>query len=248
MTNNELLQFEISKFKNDIGRNIAFNEINEENVKQALSKALNDTLAMAPRRYKTTYKEIEEKLLKEFINDFIDFSTKNIITNDENFDIFFKKLTKKFMDKMRHFNKQCFAKFGFAQKFVSISFKYMYCFEKSNKDNFLYCKLPLDKYTINWYSKCGDKSIIKEFKKNQFSWSEIEEELYDRIQCDITNILKNKKSYTIDNKGTTIELPCNKLEVEFIVWSQERLYEVSKTIEKYKDYFNRLGITYTNGI
>ena len=137
-----------------------------------------------------------------------------------------------------------FAKFGFAQKFVSMSFKYMYCFDNSKRGNFKFCKLPLDKYTISWYRQKGDKELIKQFKDKKFAWSEISEDLYNEIQDNIDSILSRKCKYQIkcSDKTAVIVLPENKIEVEFIVWAQEKLNEVYREIIKYKDYYDRLGI------
>lgn len=243
---NELLNFEINQFKNGWGKTANFSEINYSNTKKVLSKALNDTLAMATKRKSTTYKDIENEFLDCFINDFIGISKSNLIkvnSNDE-FNKLFDILTNRYISKMKELGKEVFASYGFAQKFISMSFKYMYCFNDSIKDNFKFCKLPLDKYTINWYKKYGNKATVNEFKKIGFSWSEINKELYQNIQNNIDEILKNNCKYQINcaDENKTIILPQNKLEVEFVVWQQERLNEVYNELIKFKDYYTRLGI------
>ena len=102
-------------------------------MKKALRKALNDTLAMAVKRFKTTYKNIEDKLLTNLKDDFVDFSTNACITTCEDFDKKLEKLTKRYKDVMQNSKRQEFAEFGFTQKFLSMSFKYMYCFENSKR-------------------------------------------------------------------------------------------------------------------
>jgi hypothetical protein len=241
----EILLFELNHFRNGIGSTIDFSSINALSVKKALSKALNDTLAMAVKRFGTTYKGIEDELLNTFVNDFIGFASTEITEiNNDSFNEFFNTLTSKFISKMDNLDRSMFATYGFAQKFISMSFKYMYCFDDALRTNFICCKLPLDKYTINWYRKYGDGDILNRFKKIDFSWSNLDKELYSHIQNNIDNILINGCNYPIKctDFSQTISLPTNKIEVEFIVWSQERLNETYNEILKYSEYFNRLGI------
>ena len=90
----------------------------------------------------------------------------------------------------------------------------------------------------------GNKELVKQFEKIKFSWSRINKVLYDDIQNDIDSILEKNLEYriTCHSKIRMITLPKNKIEVEFIVWSQERLNEVFGEIIRYIDYFDRLGL------
>lgn len=142
--------------------------------------------------------------------------------------------------------KDAFATYGYAQKFVSMSFKYMYCFDTAEKVNFKYCKLPLDKYTINWYKTVGNVDIKNKFKEKKYAWSNIENrELYDDIQNDIDDVLRKGYDYCVccGNPNETIRLSNNKLECEFVIWSQEMLNELYAQIIKEKHHQGRLGIT-----
>ena len=107
-----------------------------------------------------------------------------------------------------------------------------------------FCHLPLDKYTIDWYKQYGDKDKINRFKKLNFSWSKIGEDLYWDIQDDIDSKLNNNVYYQINCKDPSqiIILPKCKIEVEFIVWMQQQLNDVYNTLSKLKDYYERLGI------
>ena len=106
--------------------------------------------------------------------------------------------------------------------------------------------MPLDKYTINWYKKYGNSEYIEQFNKRfAYSWAKINDLIfYKNIQDDIDAILNKGIFYPINCKDDSIRvrLPENKLEVEFIVWSQERLNEVYKDLKKFEHYFDRLGI------
>ena len=247
MNTQEILNFELEKFKRS-QKKIDFSKLTKENTSIALSKALIDALSQAGRRLKIDYKSVRDDLLKDFIDYYLKFASdkKNIVINDFNKD--FNNLISKFINKMKELKKEEFAAFGFAQKFISMSFKYMYCFDDSKRGNFKFCKLPLDKYTISWYRQNGDKELIKQFKKLKFAWSGISKQLYNDIQNDIDSILRKTCLYQIKchDKTAIIILPENKLEVEFIVWSQEKLNVVYNEILKYEDYFERLGIKKIN--
>ena len=127
-----------------------------------------------------------------------------------------------------------------------MSFKYLYCFEECDKNNLRFCHLPLDKYTIKWYKKIGDKTNKNQLKAINYSWSNIDDKLYKNIQNDIDTKLKSCLDYEINCKDPKqrIQLPQSKIEVEFIVWKQEKLNELYKELSKLEDdyYFERLGI------
>ena len=243
MNTQEIVNFELDNFKNK-SKKIDFTKQDKVNTSIALSKALTDALSQGARRSKTDYKSIKDNLLDAFVPYYLDFSFKEKNIEKKAFNDEFNKLISQFIDIMKKLKKEEFATFGFAQKFVSMSFKYMYCFDDSKRGNFKFCKLPLDKYTISWYRQNGDKELIGQFKKLKFAWSEIPEFLYNEIQDDVDSILSTKCKYQIkcSDKTAKIVLPENKIEVEFIVWSQEKLNEVYREIIKYKDYFGRLGI------
>lgn len=243
MNTQEILNFELDNFKKN-QKKIDFTKQDKVNTSIALSKALTDALSQGARRLKTDYKSIKDNLLEAFIPYYLDFSFKEKNIEKSAFNDEFNKLISQFIDIMKKSKKKEFATFGFAQKFVSMSFKYMYCFDDSKRGNFKFCKLPLDKYTISWYRQNGDKELIKQFKEKKFAWSEIPKFLYNEIQDDIDSILCTKCKYQIkcSDKTAVIVLPENKIEVEFIVWSQEKLNEVYREIIKYKDYWGRLGI------
>lgn len=243
MNTQDIVNFELDNFKNK-SKKIDFTKQDKVNTSIALSKALTDALSQGARRSKTDYKSIKDNLLDAFVPYYLDFSFKEKNIEKKAFNDEFNKLISQFIDIMKKLKKEEFATFGFAQKFVSMSFKYMYCFDDSKRGNFKFCKLPLDKYTICWYRQNGDKELIRQFKKLKFAWSEIPEFLYNEIQDDVDSILSTKCKYQIkcSDKTAKIVLPENKIEVEFIVWSQEKLNEVYREIIKYKDYFGRLGI------
>lgn len=239
----EILKVEINEFKVGWGNKVDYTTLNKTNTGKALKKALDDALRDGAKREKISYKN--DDIEKDFIDDFYIFSTNKKSINEEEYNKLFDDIVEKFKNKMNSLNKEAFATHGYAQKFVSMSFKYMYCFDSSIKTNFKYCKLPLDVFTINWYKKNGTKSIVDRFKDIKYAWSKLDKDLYDDIQKDIDNILKKECDYCVccGNPKETVHLSNNKLECEFVIWSQERLNDLYKAIKKARKYQERLGIT-----
>ena len=104
--------------------------------------------------------------------------------------------------------------FGKAQKFVNMTFKYLYCFDnaKSYEDYFKYCHMPIDSYTLNW---CFDRNL---YQKNQIkNWSCIVENQYYDLSGKIIKAIS--KEFGAD------ETP---LLIEFKIWPQE----IAKVEEK----------------
>lgn len=138
-------------------------------------------------------------------------------------------------------------RYGLAQKFINMSYKYLMCYGDSYKceQKFKDCHMPLDKYTILWIKKL-DKGINYRLNKIHNSWVNIDENLYKDIQNMITSKLNSNYEYIITyNKQVSLNtciLPKNKLYAEFIIWHQEQINEIYKMIEKAEPDFDRLGI------
>lgn len=208
----DILNFEIMRFKQDYN----ITNYSEKDAMRLLRVALADALAYAARRKKVKYADnansICQTMLKK-INEEID---------NKNFKDIFDDLVEKFQ-KNEHLTR--FREIGYALKFSSMVFKYFYCFDDIREkygDKFDECCLPLDSNTLNWYEKkFGEKCSV---------WSELEKKIYEDIQLKIKNEIKNKKlAYEyklIDLKQKKIEtincLPKNRLDLEFIMWNQEK--------------------------
>lgn len=240
-----VLKFEVDHFKKDFGKKINFKKLNEGEVNKCLKKALDDALRENARSKKVQYKDSKEKIISKFTDDFIKVANGgHKISNELDFEELFDELAKKFSTVLKDQKLESLSKIGFAQKFINMSFKYLYCFEQCDKNNLRFCHLPLDKYTIKWYKKIGDKTNKNQLKAINYSWSNIDDKLYKDIQNDIDSKLKSCLDYEINCKDLKqrIQLPQSKIEVEFIVWKQEQLNEFCKKLSKFKDYFERLGI------
>jgi hypothetical protein len=246
MTTRELIAFEMEHFKKGWGRTLDFRKLNAANVDNCMKHALSDALNQGARRGKVKYLPIISTILNAFRNDFFEIASgKTIINNEASFERVFNKLKDKFLALLNSNNLSILAKFGFAQKFINMTFKYLYCFDDCLKSNLRFCHLPLDQYTIDWYKTIGTKTITNRFKKINFAWANMDETLYWDIQNDINQALSTGINYRISCTDPTksILLPDNRIEVEFIVWMQQQLNDVyKKSLSKLKDYYDRLGI------
>lgn len=246
MTTNELIDFEVEHFKQGWGRKLCFTNLNASNVDNCMIHALSDALNQGARRGSVKYKPLLSLITSTFRNDFIEVATAvKKITTKADFENLFNHLKNKFLSLLASNGLTVLSKFGFAQKFINMTFKYLYCFDDCVKSNLQFCHLPLDQYTIDWYKQYGNKSIISRFKAINFAWANIDEDLYWDIQEDIDLVLSGGIDYPINCKDPSqkVRLPNNKIEVEFIVWMQQQLNDVyNKSLSKLKDYYDRLGI------
>lgn len=240
-----VLKFEVDHFKKEFCKGIDFTKLDNFNVDKCLNKALDAALKDGARRKKNEYKSKKENIISKFTDYFIKVANgKHKISNEEDFEKLFDSLVNKFSTELKNQKLDSFSNIGFAQKFINVAFKCLYCFDNCKKDNLKFCHLPLDKYTINWYKKIGKEDYVNSLKQKNFSWSNIDDKLYKDIQNDIHLKLKGCLDYEINCKDPKqrIQLPQSKIEVDLIVWKQEQLNEFCKKLSKFKDYFERLGI------
>lgn len=221
---NSLLKEEINDFKNTWAKDIDFKDVkNKKEVEKALLKSLDATLN---RHKECDHKDFAQKFVQPFITKYIKFATSK--NRKKDFDKYFSYLTNTYIKDMTKENKNA-AEFGYAQKFVSLSFKLIYCFDNSNKANFKDCKMIIDNYILNW---------VNSFKDNEYSsvvWSKMEKETYKKIQEDIFRKLKDKNyNYQVVcwDKNETIKLSDVAIESEFVIWTQEKLNEIYLSMEK----------------
>lgn len=243
METKELLEFEVNKFKNDLKGKIK-GGLNDENIKKCFNYALNDAINQGARRNSISYLDAKETIFNEFCKDYLKVGKKNKVFNNEGeYQKYFIDLVKKYEKVMSENGLEKLAGFGFAQKFLNMSFKYLYCIDGCDRDNLRFCYLPLDRFTIAWCKEYCEKDIMNEFKKINYAWSNIDSELFFKIQSDVAAKLKTV-DYPINckDKRQTIRLNVSRLEAEFIIWRQEQLNEFFKALEKNKNFYDRLGI------
>jgi len=104
--------------------------------------------------------------------------------------------------------------------------------------------MPLDKYTLNWVKRLGDDKVNKSLKSINSSFSKITTGLFNEIQKLILEKLNAGADYKVSfaKCAKAMRLPSKPLEAEFIVWRQEQLNELHKTIFRNRNDFERLGI------
>jgi len=246
MDSNELVTFEIEQFKKGYARKLRFDGLTTSNVDACMRHALADALKLGAKRFNSPYIKKLNSIITPFTGDFIDIAEgKTKISSKADFKKVFNTFKTRFLSTLTSDGLSALAQFGFAQKFINMTFKYLYCFDDCERTNLQYCHLPLDQYTIDWYKQYGDKSIVNRFKAIKFAWANIDETLYWDLQNDIDLILSKGIDYPIDcvDKKQTVRLPFSKIQVEFIVWMQQRLNDIyNKSLSKVKPYYGRLGV------
>lgn len=104
------------------------------------------------------------------------------------------------------------AKYGQAQKIVNMAFKYLYCCKKEKTlDYFRFCHMALDTYTLNWYRREINQTVLPE-------WSKLDKEQYGNIQTAI-----------FDKFGEGI------IEKEFVIWPDEIAIVAAEQLDKALD-------------
>lgn len=232
----KLFEYEKEIFAKSIKKELSLNT--ERNYYVALDKAFDDAFNQYARRTRNKYASIKESLMEDVVKRLFRYFQ----DDKDNFEDCFEDCINKSLEILDN------GKYGIAQKFVNMSFKYLYCFNDVEKyeNKFRECNMPLDKYTIKWIKSLKDKEINKRLGEINDSWSRIERDLYKDIQMLISNRLKENLEYQISYKSTETDnkcvLPNNPLDAEFIIWHQEKINELHRILEKSKDDFERLGI------
>ena len=210
---------------------------NKEDYFKGMVKAFDDAFNQYARREKKTYKEDLNRLMAPVIERLFSYFN----SPEDSFRACFEEcieLSKKIL------NNNCY---GISQKFINMSFKYLYCYGDSAEfeEKFAECHMPLDRLTMKWVKTLGDKDINRRLTAVNHAWAKIEKDLYADIQALITKTLYPGYQYKISfnqKTDTMCLLPRNKLYAEFIIWHQEAVNELYRTVKKAEPDFERLGI------
>ncbi len=238
MTYKKMFDEERKLFVEEMKLNKALSLRNENDYLVGLEKAFNDAFNQYARRNKIKYKNNISDLIKPVTKTLFSYFN----SEETSFDNCFKEAI---TESMKIFDNDSY---GIAQKFVNMSFKYLYCYEDAQaqkyEGKFKDCHMPLDKYTIRWVRSLKDTDINKKLSAINNAWTNIDEDLYKKIQKLIGKKLESGYEYRISfaPNEEKIKLPNNKLYAEFIIWHQEKLNEIHKTLEKVESDFYRLGI------
>lgn len=111
-------------------------------------------------------------------------------------------------------------KYGIWQKFINMTFKYMYCFKRiKSKFDFQYCHCPIDRIIAQRADTlcvvCGLKQsrIMKSIAESgKVNWNEMKAEHYQEVRNKIQEITEN---CTINNSDTRHP---TELEFDFLLW------------------------------
>lgn len=185
-----------------------------------MKNAWND--AMAREHYKRNSTIVENKaIIIEILTNELKKNIKSILSD---FDKWHDELCK---------NTTYGMTYGIWQKFINMSFKYMYCIylvtDGAEFRDFILiwdkCHMPLDSYILNWYKR---KSTVKAELSSikTITWNGLIRDDYLLIRDDIRNILGTPINYKQYNGNptvpTTIDLPTTALDAEFIIWEGEK--------------------------
>ena len=115
-------------------------------------------------------------------------------------------------------------RFGVWQKFINMSFKYIYCIN-DKLDNpitldFKKCHIPLDDNTLLWCKSKGVTDIT--------TWNNVNQNQYILIRDGVRNEIENNSN--VDNA----------LQLEFLVWRIKKSCDVLQHIKKLKDNLDGL--------
>lgn len=216
---------------------------------EGMEKAFDDAFNQYARREKKKY--AAEK--QEWMTPMVALLFRYFNSEEYTFDACFAdciKLSKKILNNNRY---------GLAQKFTNMSFKYLYCYRDATEfeEKFERCHMPLDAYTIHWVKSLKsnellkNKDILRRLNAINNAWTKIEEPLYTDIQELVADTLLSGYTYTISfnrKANNTICLPKNRLAAEFIIWHQEKINELYRAIKKAESDFERLGIQWIDDI
>ncbi len=149
--------------------------------------------------------------------------------------------------------------YGKAQKIVNMSFKYLYCFDDSQKyaGQFEECHMALDSYTLEWFMRfvLNDKEHkhIKKTRIAENSWSKLvcgnndkEEYSYLWFQNQIKNFLASDRNKVYVDENNEKLHP---FQAEFYIWSEmqlhmamEGLYSQGEYDKSKKAEFKKMGV------
>ena len=205
-------------------------------------KAFDDAFNQYARRTKKTYSDGKEIIIKLFVKRFFDFLNDDNDNNDS-FENCYEECVEKAQEILNN------NKYGIAQKFINMSFKYMMCFSDVDEiiEKFDDCYLPLDQYTLIWIRAQKNKEINDYLNTINNAWSRIDVKHYKTIEEYVKRVLSNEVQYRISYSSNAGDygyciLPSNRLCAEFIIWHQEKINIIHKMLEKTKSDFERLGI------
>ncbi|MBR6503133.1 MAG: hypothetical protein IKT42_06800 [Clostridia bacterium] len=110
-------------------------------------------------------------------------------------------------------------RYGVWQKFINMSFKYIYCIN-DKLDNpialdFKECHIPLDDNTLLW---CRNKEIT-----DITAWNNVNQNQYILIREGVRNVIENNS--TVDSA----------LQLEFLVWRIKKVCDVLQHIKNLRD-------------
>lgn len=133
------------------------------------------------------------------------------VTTADQYDKWFKDTCAKLVGEFNSKTGEELFRIGHAQKWISMSMKYFFCFGKFPDFHYEFCHCPIDQNindtAFRMNSENGNKVKFHEIKKAQLGWSKISDfEKLDWIYEDIDELIK------------ALDLGCSPLEFDVLYW------------------------------
>ena len=213
----EVLQRYIDQFRQDYklsGKSIG----RDDDILYGLRKAYVD---MGVRNIPGHKAEVGIKITGDFVKVFRDYFSGDKPATRSEFNEWHGQVCIDFLTRLNkelstiECGEQCY---GRAQKFINMTFKYLYCYDDACKyeDYFAYCHMPLDRFTTDWLFCEPDHDHVSV----GMTWSRLSENGYCRIQESIQSALDAQQ----------FELPTKPLLADFMIWGSSKERELKKPL------------------
>ena len=194
------------------------NICDDKTIKACVNAAYNDAHRVLSG-IKDDKKAFEAK--EHFLNEYLPKEINKYLLNEKEDANYFNSLHNKWCEELEK-ESENHIKYGFAQKIINLTFKYLYCFPDAvNYENkFINCHATFDDIVYKW---CVANKIVK--KRSDWAWSKLGKDEYIDLKNKYNNYIETKNNRKESEKYTI-------LQSEFIIWRIEQLREACDSLNK----------------
>lgn len=197
-----------------------------EAIKKAINLACRDLMVRTLRRRPQVTKALGEAMISSLQPHLKDYFGKNSVhvTSQKNFNEWHHSVCEAAWKVLKDIYEN--AAYGKAQKIVNMTFKYLYCLDGADEDQynnyFKYCHMPLDSYTLEWIKRVYKDENGKPLRAGKIpSWSNLEysEELNDETSefYSYNSFVSKIDAMFHDSNSAPAVTP---FQAEFVIWPQ----------------------------